>query len=564
MNKRSFARLILAGLAVLMFFSTFVGADRQKDTLRILLFTGRNNHNWRATTPVLEKIYEDSGRFVVDVTEEPSKCTAELLEKYDVIVSNWCAWPDVKGRQWGPVAEKAFLDFIAEGKGFALFHAAGATFHDWPEFQQIAGATWQLGKTGHGPAHQFKVEIENAKHPVTRGMSDFLIRDELWHQMGMQKDIEVLCSAFSSKQSKGSGQSEPVVICTRFGKGRCFYNILGHDAKVMSNVAWQSLMLRGTEWAATGNVTIPVPDDWPSAEKQAGEFTWKQSDKTLALQKQGKVVWQFNFDKSRGKPYFHPVCLTDGTELTWLRPPDHIWHRALWFAWKSINGLNYWEEDRTTGLSQGRTEITDVKLTPHDDSSAQIEITLSYHPPEKPAVLTEKRMIDISAPDDKGRYRMDWQSTFTAGAEDVLLNRTPIPGEKGGKAWGGYAGLSVRLAKGISKCQVLDSEGRKDMAAHGKNARWMDFNGQVAPGKTAGIAIFDHPKNLRHPSPWYVSMNAKIPFGYFSPAPLFNEPYTLKAGQSLALRYRILIHPDRANKKSLDAEWKNFTAKNGN
>jgi len=299
-------------------------------------------------------------------------------------------------------------------------------------------------------------------------------------------------------------------------------------------------------------------------------YTWRQTDGSLAMLNHGRVVWQLNFDKKEGKPYFHPVCLTDGTELTWHRPPDHPWHYGLWFSWKYINGLNYWEEDRKTGLSQGQTEIRRVEVKPGDDYSAYITMELSYHPLGAPAVLMEDRRISISAPDDQGAYRIDWTGRFTAGATDVLLDRTPIPGEKDGQSWGGYAGLSVRLAKNLSGWQLADSEGRKGLETHGQKARWMDFSGRFTEVQVAGIAIFDHPDNLRHPSPGFVIMDPKVPFGYFSPVrhcPLgsdgFNQPYTLPAGKSLTLRYRVLIHPGRADKNLLDREWKSFSQTTG-
>jgi hypothetical protein len=116
----------------------------------------------------------------------------------------------------------------------------------------------------------------------------------------------------------------------------------------------------------------------------------------------------------------------------------------------------------------------------------------------------------------------------------------------------------VRFSKDIADWQFVDSEGRKDLAAHGQNTRWMDFSGRFAPAKTGGIAIFDHPGNLRHPEPAFVIMDPKAPFGYFSPALLFNKPYTLPAGQSLTLRYRVLIHPGRLDTNSLEREWQSF------
>jgi len=296
----------------------------------------------------------------------------------------------------------------------------------------------------------------------------------------------------------------------------------------------------------------------PLSARAEPAFSWRRTEGSLALLNQGRVVWRFNFDKKDGKPYFHPVCLADGTELTWHRPPDHPWHYGLWFSWKFINGLNYWEEDPKTGLSQGRTEIESVKTEPHDDYSADIVMRLGYHPPAQPTVVTERCRLHVSRPDENGWYRIDWSSEFSAGGKDVLFDRTPISGEKDGKSWGGYAGLSVRLAKDISGWQVIDSESRKDLNIHGQKARWLNFSGTAA-NKTAGIAIFDHPGNLRHPSPCFVIMDPKMPFGYFSPALLFNEPYTLPAGKSLTLRYRVLIHPGRISKELLEREWKSFS-----
>jgi hypothetical protein len=300
-----------------------------------------------------------------------------------------------------------------------------------------------------------------------------------------------------------------------------------------------------------------------SIAKPKHAYEWRQTESSLALLNRGRVVWQLNFDKKESKPYFHPVCLTDGTELTWHRPPDHPWHYGLWFCWKYINGLNYWEEDRRTGLSEGRTAIRHVDVKPHSDYSADIALELSYHPPGAPAVLMEDRRIMVSTPDDHGAYRINWAGRFTAGDADVLLDRTPIPGEKDGQSWGGYAGLSVRLAKSITDWQTVDSEGRKDLAIHGQKARWIDFSGRFAEGRAAGIAIFDHPDNLRHPSPGFVIMDPKPPFGYFSPALLFNEPYTLPAGKSLTLRYCVLIHPGRLDEDVLEREWKSFSKLTG-
>lgn len=82
----------------------------------------------------------------------------------------------------------------------------------------------------------------------------------------------------------------------------------------------------------------------------------------------------------------------------------------------------------------------------------------------------------------------------------------------------------------------------------------------AATGRTAGIAILDHPENLRFPSRWHVILDEKAQFGYFSPAPLWSEPYALPAGKTFVLRYRIVLHPGRGDGLQLDREWRRFQA----
>jgi type 1 glutamine amidotransferase len=278
-------------------------------------------------------------------------------------------------------------------------------------------------------------------------------------------------------------------------------------------------------------------------------LAWKQTDSSLALARDDRVVWQFNYPKE-GKPYFHPLTIAGGPTLTDFRPADHPWHRALWFSWKTLNGLLYWEED-ATGKSPGVTEVTGVKATPRADHSAHIEVALSYHPPGQPPVLTEKRLLDVSAPTADGTYHIDWLSTFTASNSDVLLDRTPIAGEPNGVSYGGYAGLSLRLSPALKTGQFSDREGT--VKAVTKKAPWIAFSGPV-DDRAATIAVLEHPSSFRHPTPWYLIQGMP----YYSPAVLYLGPHTLPAGKSLALRYRILLQPGVADRDGLQEQWARF------
>lgn len=265
----------------------------------------------------------------------------------------------------------------------------------------------------------------------------------------------------------------------------------------------------------------------------AQTHSWRKTEHALALLNGSNIVWQIVADPAQGKPYFHPLATSDGIVLTDLRPKDHYWHRGLWFSWKFINGLNYWEEDEQTHRSEAATELVGCKLQPHKDGSAELKFSINYHPWNAPAVLTERRTIEISAP-AHGRYELKWTSEFIA-VTNMTLSRTPLPGEPDGQSYGGYAGLSLRLNHGTRQWTFTNSAGASGMAAvHGKPASWMKL---TAGPNLPAVAIFDDPRNNQHPVPWYV--NDGMPF--FSPSPLFAKNLTLMPGEKLQLRYRLLI-----------------------
>lgn len=292
---------------------------------------------------------------------------------------------------------------------------------------------------------------------------------------------------------------------------------------------------------------------------EADDWKWEErSGESLALRRAEAVVWQFNYGPEQPKPHFHPVALPGGRVVTWDRPPDHVWHHGLWFSWKYVAGLNYWEPNRKTGRPQGSTEWANVKVTTQSDRTARIEMDLTYRPPDGQAVMTEKRIVEISAPDGQGQYHMDWSCSFTAGNEDVVLDRTPSVGEPGGKPWGGYAGLSVRLAKDLAERNVTTTDGPikfSDRSTYRGKSTAMDYHGLI-DGRPIGVAVCDHPDNLNHPTPWY-AIRAQ-PMSYFSPAVICYRPHTLKAKQSFTLRYRVIVHPDRWDAERLKLEYQRF------
>ena len=285
-------------------------------------------------------------------------------------------------------------------------------------------------------------------------------------------------------------------------------------------------------------------------------YQWKTERDRVCLSADGKVVYCYEFASDAGYPYLHPVSLAGGPVMTAFAPTDHPWHRGVWFSWKYLNGVNYWEfpQDRPN-QPDGKTAVIAPAAVQVAGSTVTIRLRLAYSKGQ--AVLAEERDLIGSFPRADGSYTIDWKSTFTAQEQDVVFERTP-PEQA---SWGGYGGLGFRASKTMREFQAIDSEGRSGrQQAHGKQATWMDFSGvfgEVGEKSTpAGITIFDHPSNPRHSTPWYLSDNAGLP--YFGPALLFSQSLTLKAGATFTLKYRILVHPGLGDQASLEREYQVF------
>ena len=273
MNAR--CRLALLACITVLFTGMTAAAQQSPAKLRVLIFSGQNNHDWRKTTPVLKQILTNGG-FEVDVSEHPEQCNAVTFGPFDCIVSNWNNWNNfgrakVGVSEWPEQTRKDFLDFVRNGHGFVVVHAGGASFLEWPEFQKLIGGTW--GKTtGHGHIHAFEVKFADPAHPITKGLAPFTTTDELWHRMAIQPEKKILATAFSAKEQGGSGQDEPVAMTTEFGRGRCFNLVLGHDVKAMENAGFQELLVRGVQWAATGKVVAYVGPTMDSLPKELAQY----------------------------------------------------------------------------------------------------------------------------------------------------------------------------------------------------------------------------------------------------------------------------------------------------
>lgn len=292
-------RLFLLAAGFFLLLAAPALADRAK--VRVLIIDGQNNHNWQATTPFMKKALEDSNRFVVDVATAPAKGSepkdqkspfAPDLSRYDVVLSNY------NGAPWPAPLEKALETALKEGKlGLVIVHAADNSFPGWGEFNRMIGLGWRNNKfgerltldkagkevrvakgqgpgSGHGARHPFRIVVRDPDHPITKDMPREWLHadDELYHGLrGPAENMHMLATAFSDKSKGGTGQDEPMMWTVSYGKGRVFHTPMGHDLTAMKCIGFISTLERGTEWAATGKVTLKLPTNFPTGDKASSQ-----------------------------------------------------------------------------------------------------------------------------------------------------------------------------------------------------------------------------------------------------------------------------------------------------
>jgi type 1 glutamine amidotransferase len=262
MSRRSF-------LSAVAFFGFALAAPAAEKELRVLIITGDHGHAWKETTPFLKDTLAKAG-MAVDVTEAPSKdLTADNLAKYDVLLLNYR--DTKKGAPesvWSDDNKKAFTEAVKGGKGLVVYHHASSAFVGGDEFSKefekvIAGGWRKQGN--HGKRHEFALTVRK-DHPITKGLpTEFPhSNDELYQNSVMPADAETLVTAYSDKKidAKNTDKHEPVVWVASYGKGRVVENVLGHDVAAMKeSPGFQALLIRGVEWAATGEAKSPVPSE---------------------------------------------------------------------------------------------------------------------------------------------------------------------------------------------------------------------------------------------------------------------------------------------------------------
>lgn len=294
----------------------------------------------------------------------------------------------------------------------------------------------------------------------------------------------------------------------------------------------------------------------------------------------GKLFTEYVF-KGGPKPYLYPVLASDGTEMMRHYPmkevdgevKDHPHHRSLWFTHGAVNGIDFWAESelKKPGQTRQGTIVNEAVEHTVKGNVGEIRSRNKWVGPDGAVQLTDETVIRAHGLPDGGRY-LDYEVTLKAPADKPVVFGDTKEGSMAIRVplWmtppHSYSVAKGKREKHEGKGTIVTAEGIKNDAAWGKRSTWVDYH---APkdGKVYGVAMFDHPKNPRHPTWWHVrsyALFAANPFGKHDFENLKDQPkagdLTIEAGKSATFRWRFYFHTGDEKEAKVAERYKDFAA----
>jgi type 1 glutamine amidotransferase len=222
---------------------------------KVLLLSGgrRQHHGYREQALYLSGLLENTGRYEVTIGEDAAILETPAIRKYDLVIVTADRRDDEF--KFTKSQQEAIFELVRSGQGYVSIHGADNAAKDWlPAWKEMLGGVFSHfglpdGKTRKGT---YTVKIVDTTSPVTQGLKDFTIKDELYYHIQMQPDVQPLATV------EYDGAAWPVAWTHRFGKGRVFHTPLGHrdfgpdKDDPLKNPGLSQLIVQGVDWVAAG------------------------------------------------------------------------------------------------------------------------------------------------------------------------------------------------------------------------------------------------------------------------------------------------------------------------
>ena len=225
------------------------GNGKVRDMIRNLIMSGGVAHDFSRTSRLVMRVLEEVG-IQSDIHEDFAIIEDGSLRDFDMLTLNCARWTCNQTPNWrdewhfelSSKARQELLAFFTNGNGMLALHCATLCFDDWPEFRKILGAWWDWGHSGHAPFGEHEIHIRSTGHPITDGLEEFVIKDELYTDPRITGSVEPLIEA------RWEGAVHPILWLHEYGKSRVCYNALGHSAEAFEHPINRVLLQRGALW----------------------------------------------------------------------------------------------------------------------------------------------------------------------------------------------------------------------------------------------------------------------------------------------------------------------------